>query len=318
MRSATETAPGPGPRASVETGKVLRFLGVFIPSIAAVAVVLVAAYALANRLVERAPEPAAARMSVPTAVQQEVAPMEVTESIGDAGVAANEAAEQPSGSEEAAMTSPVSELVAAGEKAFRKCRACHQVGKDAKSRAGPNLNGVVGRVAASVDGFNYSKAMKAAGMRGLIWNEEELAGYLAKPREYLRGTKMSFAGLKSEDEIAATVAYLKTFSESPGGAGDGEASEAAAEVVLDSSVLDIVGDPEYGEYLSSECTTCHQADGDDEGIPSIVRWAEDRFVTVMHAYKLGVREHPVMNMVAGRLGNEEIAALAAYFAALED
>ncbi len=244
--------------------------------------------------------------------------MEVTESIGDAGVAANEAAEQPSGSEEAAMTSPVSELVAAGEKAFRKCRACHQVGKDAKSRAGPNLNGVVGRVAASVDGFNYSKAMKAAGMRGLIWNEEELAGYLAKPREYLRGTKMSFAGLKSEDEIAATVAYLKTFSESPGGAGDGEASEAAAEVVLDSSVLDIVGDPEYGEYLSSECTTCHQADGDDEGIPSIVRWAEDRFVTVMHAYKLGVREHPVMNMVAGRLGNEEIAALAAYFAALED
>ena len=318
MRSTADTAPGLGSRASAETGKMLRFLGVFIPSIAGVAVVLISAYVFANRLVETVPASASAHMSGPTAVQQEVAPKEVTESIGDADVAANETAELPSGIDEAAMTSPVSERVAAGERAFRKCRACHQVGEDAKNRAGPTLNGVVGRVAASVSGFNYSKAMKAAGMRGLIWNEEELAGYLAKPRVYLRGTKMSFAGLKSEDEIAATIAYLKSFSESPVGAGDGDASEAAPEVALDSSVLDIEGDPEYGEYLSSECTTCHQADGDDDGIPSIVRWAEDRFVTVMHAYKLGVREHPVMNMVAGRLGNEEIAALAAYFAALED
>ena len=318
MRSATDTAPGLGPRASAETEKVLRFLGVFIPSIAAVAVVLLSAYMFANRLLETVPATAAAHMSGPTAAQPEVAPKEVTESVGDAYVAANEAAELPSGIEEVARTTPVSELVAAGERAFRKCRACHQVGEDAKSRAGPTLNGVVGRVAASVSGFNYSKAMKAAGMRGLIWNEEELAGYLAKPRVYLIGTKMSFAGLKSEDEIAATIAYLKTFSESPVGAGDGDASGAAPEVPLESSVLDIEGDPEYGEYLSSECTTCHQADGDDHGIPSIVRWAEDRFVTVMHAYKLGVREHPVMNMVAGRLGNEEIAALAAYFAALED
>ena len=230
----------------------------------------------------------------------------------------NKAAESPSEGEGAVAASPVSELVAAGERAFRKCRACHQIGEDAKNRAGPTLNGVVGRVAASVEGFNYSKAMKAAGKRGLIWDEEELAGYLAKPRAHLKGTKMSFAGLKSEDEIAATIAYLKTYSESPVGTAAGDASEAVPEVALDSSVLDIEGDPEYGEYLSSECTTCHQADGGDDGIPSIVRWGEDRFVTVMHAYKLGVREHPVMNMVAGRLGNEEIAALAAYFAALED
>ena len=296
----------------------LRFLGVFIPSIAAVAVVLLAAYVFADRLVARVPEPAAAHMSGPTAVQQEVAPKEVTESVGDAGVAANEVAEPPSGDGESAKTSPVSELVAAGEKAFRKCKACHQVGKDARNRAGPTLNGVVGRVAASVEGFSYSKAMKAAGKRGLVWNEEELSGYLAKPRAHLKGTKMSFAGLKSDDEIAATIAYLKTFSASPVGTADSDASDAAPEVTLDSSVLDIAGDPEYGEYLSSECTTCHQADGGDDGIPSIVHWEEERFVTVMHAYKLGVREHPVMNMVAGRLGNEEIAALAAYFAALED
>lgn len=296
----------------------LRFLSVFIPSIAAVAVVLLSAYVFANRLVDRAPEPAAEHMSVPMVVQRDVTPKEVTNGIGAAVAVANEAVELPSGNDDAATTAPESELVAAGEMAFRKCKACHQVGKDAKNRAGPTLNGVVGRVAASVKDFNYSKAMKAAGKRGLFWSEEELAGYLAKPRAHLKGTKMSFAGLKSEEEIAATIAYLKRFSESPAGVGNSDALEADPGVALDASVLDIEGDPEYGEYLSSECTTCHQADGGDDGIPSIVRWGEDRFVTVMHAYKLGVREHPVMNMVAGRLGNEEIAALAAYFAALED
>ena len=296
----------------------IPFLGVFIPSVAVVATVLLSAYAFANRLVDRAPEPAATHISGPMVVQREVRAKEVTNGIGAAVVAANEAIELPSGREDAAMTSPDSELVAAGERAFRKCKACHQIGKDARNRAGPTLNGVVGRVAASVKDFSYSKAMQAAGKRGLIWNEEELSGYLAKPRAHLKGTKMSFAGLKSDDEIAATIAYLKTFSASPADAAGSDASQAAPEVALDSSVLDIEGDPEYGEYLSSECTTCHQADGGDDGIPSIVRWGEERFVTVMHAYKLGVREHPVMNMVAGRLGNEEIAALAAYFAALED
>ena len=296
----------------------LRFLSVFIPSVAAVTVVLISAYVFANRLVDRAPEPAAAHVPEPMVVQRDVVPEDVTKVIDAAIVAVNEVTELASGSDDAVTTSPVSELAAAGEKAFRKCKACHQIGKDARNRAGPTLNGVVGRVAASVEGFSYSKAMKAAGKRGLIWNEEELAGYLAKPRVHLKGTKMSFAGLKSEEEIAATIAFLKTFSESPVGVEDSDVSEAAPEVSLDASVLDIEGDPEYGEFLSSECTTCHQADGADDGIPSIVRWGEDRFVTVMHAYKLGVREHPVMNMVAGRLGNEEIAALAAYFAALED
>lgn len=296
----------------------LRFLSILIPSVAAVAVVLLSAYVFANRLVDRVPEPAAAHMPDPMFVQRDVAPKEVTKGVVAAVVAVNSTAELPYGSEDAVTTSSVSELVAAGEMAFRKCKACHQIGKDARNRAGPTLNGIVGRVAASVKDFSYSKAMNAAGERGLIWSEEELAGYLAKPRTYLKGTKMSFAGLKSEDEIAATIAYLRTFSESPVDIEDSDASEAAPEVSLDASVLDIEGDPEYGEYLSSECTTCHQADGGDDGIPSIVRWGEDRFVTVMHAYKLGVREHPVMNMVAGRLGNEEIAALAAYFAALED
>ena len=80
----------------------------------------------------------------------------------------------------------------------------------------------------------------------------------------------------------------------------------------------LAGDPAYGEYLSGECTTCHQASGANDGIPSITLWPEDQFVTAMHAYKDKARANPVMQMIAGRLSNEEIAALAAYFKDLEN
>lgn len=78
------------------------------------------------------------------------------------------------------------------------------------------------------------------------------------------------------------------------------------------------GDPEYGAYLAGECTGCHQASGADEGIPGIAGWPPEAFFLSMDAYRSGAREHPVMNMVAGRLGDEEIAALAAHFATLGD
>ena len=81
-------------------------------------------------------------------------------------------------------------------------------------------------------------------------------------------------------------------------------------------VLSTQGDVEYGAYLAAECTTCHQASGDNDGIPSIIGWNTDDFVTAMHAYKAKHRAHPVMQMVAGRLTNDEIAALAAYFQGL--
>ena len=87
------------------------------------------------------------------------------------------------------------------------------------------------------------------------------------------------------------------------------------EVSLD--ILKIEGDAEYGEYLAGDCTGCHQADGSYDGIPSIIGWDEETFVWAMHSYKEKIREHPVMQMMAGRLSNEEIAALAAYFKTLE-
>lgn len=120
---------------------------------------------------------------------------------------------------------------------------------------------------------------------------------------------MSFRGLRKEGERADLIAYL--------------ASKTAAlpdveEFTVASEILALEGDPEYGEYLASECTTCHRADGGNDGIPSITGWPKDIFATAMHAYREKHRENPVMQMVSGRLSNEEIAALAAYFNGLEN
>ncbi|MEQ8899440.1 MAG: c-type cytochrome [Roseovarius sp.] len=111
--------------------------------------------------------------------------------------------------EETAAPDP--ELVAEGERVFRKCKACHQVGEGAKNRVGPHLNGVLGRAAGAVEGFRYSKPLEKAAEDGLVWTEEALAAFLAKPRAFLKGTKMAFAGLKSEEDRAAIAAYLATF-----------------------------------------------------------------------------------------------------------
>ena len=132
----------------------------------------------------------------------------------EAPVVQTAAVEEPAAEAEAepvavvADAGPDPELVAAGEKVFGKCKACHQVGDGAKNRSGPVLNGVVGADIASVDGFKYSKVLSE--MDG-AWTEEALAGFLANPRGYAKGTKMSFAGLKKEDDIAAVTAYLSTF-----------------------------------------------------------------------------------------------------------
>jgi cytochrome c len=77
------------------------------------------------------------------------------------------------------------------------------------------------------------------------------------------------------------------------------------------------GDPAYGEYLSSECVTCHRAGEASDGIPPITGWPPEAFVAVMQSYRDHERENPTMRMIAGRLSDDEIAALAAYFAQQE-
>jgi cytochrome c len=110
---------------------------------------------------------------------------------------------------EAAALDP--ELVAEGEKVFRKCKACHQVGEGAKDRTGPALNGIVDAAAGAAEGFRYSKPLAEAAEAGLVWNADELAAFLTNPKSYMKGTKMSFVGLKKEDDVEAVIAYLKSF-----------------------------------------------------------------------------------------------------------
>ncbi|HMB77686.1 MAG TPA: cytochrome c family protein [Kiloniellaceae bacterium] len=101
---------------------------------------------------------------------------------------------------------------AAGEKVFKKCKACHVVDSD-KNRVGPSLKGLIGRTPGTVEGYKYSAAMVAYGEDGAVWDDETLEIYLEKPKALVPKTKMSFPGLKKPEDRADVIAYLKTFSE---------------------------------------------------------------------------------------------------------
>ncbi|MCE8008525.1 c-type cytochrome [Aestuariivita sp.] len=104
-------------------------------------------------------------------------------------------------------------LIEQGEKVFRKCKACHQIGDGAKNRSGPILTGILGSPAGVVEGFRYSKALMEMAEDGLVWDEESLHAFLARPKSFMKGTKMTFAGLRSEDDLDAITAYLASFAE---------------------------------------------------------------------------------------------------------
>ena len=97
---------------------------------------------------------------------------------------------------------------AAGERVFAQCRACHQMGEAAKNVVGPVLNGLFGRPAGTVEGYNYSAANKNS---GITWDEAVFREYIKDPKAKIPGTKMVYAGLKDEKRIDDLVAYLKQF-----------------------------------------------------------------------------------------------------------
>jgi cytochrome c len=99
---------------------------------------------------------------------------------------------------------------AAGETVFKKCAACHMVGAGAKNRVGPVLNGIIGGPMAAGD-FKYSKILLEYGAEGRVWDEAALTEWLKSPKAFAPGTKMSFAGLKDDDDIANVIAYMATF-----------------------------------------------------------------------------------------------------------
>ena len=112
-----------------------------------------------------------------------------------------------------AMTSAKAADLAKGESVYKKCVACNMVGDGAKNRVGPQLNGIVGHPIASVDGYTYSSGMKDYAKAQVVWSEEALATYLENPRKTVKGTRMSFAGLRKESDRENVIAYLKQFSE---------------------------------------------------------------------------------------------------------
>ncbi len=91
-----------------------------------------------------------------------------------------------------------------GAKIFKKCKACHSM-KKGKKKVGPTLYGIVGAKAAGMKKFKYSKAMRGA---DITWDEKTLDAFLAKPKKFLKGTKMSFRGLKKQADRDNVIAYI--------------------------------------------------------------------------------------------------------------
>lgn len=128
------------------------------------------------------------------------------EAPADAAAAEAPAAEAPAAEAAPAAADPA--LIAAGETVFKKCAACHKVGEGAKNGVGPSLNGVVDGPAAHEEKFKYSKALLEQAEAGLVWDHASLDAFLANPKAFLKGTKMSFPGLKKEEDRTAIIAYL--------------------------------------------------------------------------------------------------------------
>ena len=99
-----------------------------------------------------------------------------------------------------------------GEKVFKKCAACHSIAKGGANKIGPALWGVLGRQAGTLTDYKYSKAMTSYGKK---WTFDEMNGFLLKPKDWIKGTKMSYAGLKKPEDRAAIIIYLNQNTDNP-------------------------------------------------------------------------------------------------------
>jgi cytochrome c len=96
----------------------------------------------------------------------------------------------------------------AGQRVFNQCRACHNADKGGRNGVGPNLWGIVGRKAASIEGFRYSSNMRTLGEGGHVWTIENLTAYITNPKAVVPQGSMAFAGLRNEQQLKDLLAYL--------------------------------------------------------------------------------------------------------------
>ena len=204
------------------------------------------------------------------------------------------------------------------KKSFKKCAACHAIGPEAKNRVGPQLNGLENRPYGGLEGYKYSPAFEKAAESGAVWNAETLDQFLLKPKAIVRGTKMAFGGIRDDGERLNLISWLLHFDVNGKELSNKADANDTNVTLLGASASALEGDMEYGEYLSGECVTCHKLTGseEDDGIPPIVGWPKGNFIDALYRYKTDIRENPVMQTVTKRLGDEEMAALAAYFGSL--
>lgn len=200
-----------------------------------------------------------------------------------------------------------------GADLFEDCAGCHMVGEGAETMVGPHLNGLFGRRAAAIEDFAYSEGLARAGAEGLAWSAETLHVYIEKPQNLVSRTRMNYDGMPDAQDRADLLAYLRLFSANPRDIPEAPPTAAPAPPLAPDALLALEGDPAYGEYLAGECVTCHQESGANDGIPSITGWREDVFKAALHGYRIKARPNEAMQLIAGTLSNEEIAALAAWF-----
>jgi len=162
-----------------------------------------------------------------------------------------------------------------GKELFQQCVACHAIGEGSEHTVGPTLNHVFGRVAGMAEGYEYSEAMAAKGIdENLLWDEKSLYIFLAGPERYIPGTKMGFAGLRTEQELKDLLAYLIDYSPAyEAGSSQPVSMEAmkAATLPAQASAEDEEAVPEFtqeylalteaisrgGELWGKQCRHCH-------------------------------------------------------------